>query len=154
MRNAWEHPVSGWPVGAWAMAGMLPVAAGIGISAKVISPGLVLDLISLWPGLVPVVVATVVVAFSKAWRRRMGAVPPLLLITWMALALRPISRRLEPLPSSSADLIGPDESPEHITLAAHSPGVLRGEGQRSGIDSIGSVLSDWVARSGSPGPRR
>jgi hypothetical protein len=125
MRDAWEQPVSGWPVGAWAMAGMLPVAGGIGISANVISPGLILDLISLWPGLVPMVLATLIVAFTRAWRRRMGALPPLLLITWMALAASAHFAALEPLPSSSADLIGPDDSPEHITLAAHSPGVLR-----------------------------
>jgi hypothetical protein len=124
MRSAWEQPVSGWPVGAWAMTGMLPVAAGIGISANVISPGLVLDLISLWPGLVPAAIATLVVAFTRAWRRRMGAVPPLLLITWMALAAAAHFAALDPLPSSSADLIGPEESPQHVTLAAHSPGAL------------------------------
>jgi hypothetical protein len=124
MRNAWEQPVSGWPVGAWAMTGMLPVAAGIGISANVISPGLVLDLISLWPGLVPAAIAILVVAFTRGWRRRMGAVPPLLLITWMALGASAHFAALDPLPSSSADLIGPEESPQHVTLAAHSPGAL------------------------------
>ena len=72
MSDAWERPVSGWPVGAWAMAGMLPIVGGIGISANVLSPGLALDLISLWPGLLPVVVALVIVAIKKAWRRTDG----------------------------------------------------------------------------------
>jgi hypothetical protein len=124
MSDAWERPVSGWPVGAWAMAGMLPIVGGIGISANVLSPGLALDLISLWPGLLPAVVALVIVAIKKGWRRRMGALPPLLIITWIALAVSAHIAALEPLPSSSADLIGPAEFPDHVTLAAHSPGVL------------------------------
>ncbi len=124
MSDAWERPVSGWPVGTWAMAGMLPIVAGIGISANVLSPGLALDLISLWPGLLPVVIALIIVAIRKAWRRRMGALPPLLLITWIALAVAAHFSAWEPLPSSSADLIGPAEFPGHVTLAAHSSGVL------------------------------
>ena len=124
MLNAWDHPVSGWPVGAWAMAGMLPVVIAIGVTANVLSPGLVLDLISLWPGLLPAALALVVVAINKSWSRRMGAVPPLLIITWIALAVAAHTSALEPLPSSSADLIGPAESPEHVTLAAHSSGSL------------------------------
>jgi len=125
MSNAWEHPVSGWPVGAWAMAGMLPITAGIGISANVLSPGLALDLISLWPGLLPAMAAIVLVAFRRAWRRRMGALPPLLLITWMALSASAHVSALEPLPSSSADLVGPMDVPDHVTLAAHSAGILQ-----------------------------
>jgi hypothetical protein len=124
MRDAWERPVSGWPVGAWAMAGMLPIVGGIGISAKVLSPGLALDLISLWPGLLPAVAALVGVAIKRAWRRRMGALPPLLIITWIALAVSAHIAALEPLPSSSADLIGPTAPPDHVTLAAHTRGVL------------------------------
>jgi hypothetical protein len=106
------------------MAGMLPIAAGVGISANVLSPGLALDLISLWPGLLPVVAAMVVVAVKKVWSRRMGALPPLLLITWMALVVAAHFSAWEPLPSSSADLVGPTEFPGHVTLAAHSLGIL------------------------------
>jgi hypothetical protein len=151
MSNAWEHPVSGWPVGAWAMAGMLPIVAGIGISANVLSPGLALDLISLWPGLLPVVVALVIVAVKKAWRRRMGAVPPLLIITWMALAVSAHIAALEPLPSSSADLIGPTEFPDHVTLSAHSPGALevrvsdRGAIYRVGFVRLGGEIGIALA---------
>lgn len=146
MSDAWERPVSGWPVGAWAMAGMLPVAAGVGISANVLSPGLALDLISLWPGLLPVVVALVIVGVKKAWRRRTGALPPLLLITWLALGLSAHIAALDPLPSSSADLIGPTEFPDHVTLAAHSPGLLevrvndRGAIYRVGFVRLGGQI--------------
>ena len=146
MSDAWERPVSGWPVGAWAMAGMLPIVGGIGISANVLSPGLALDLISLWPGLLPVAVALVIVAVKKAWRRRMGALPPLLIITWIALAVSAHVAALEPLPSSSADLIGPTEFPDHVTLAAHSPGVLavrvndRGTIYRVGFVRLGGQI--------------
>jgi hypothetical protein len=103
---------------------MLPIVGGIGISANVLSPGLALDLISLWPGLMPVAAALIIVAIKKAWRRRMGALPPLLIITWIALAVSAHIAALAPLPSSSADLIGPTEGPDHVTLAAHSPGLL------------------------------
>jgi hypothetical protein len=128
------------------MAGMLPIVAGIGISANVLSPGLALDLISLWPGLLPVVVALVIVAVKRAWRRRMGALPPLLIITWMALAVSAHIAALEPLPSSSADLIGPVEFPDHVTLAAHSPGLLevrvsdRGTIYRVGFVRLGGQI--------------
>ncbi|HKY47028.1 MAG TPA: hypothetical protein VJQ79_03490 [Acidimicrobiia bacterium] len=146
MSDAWERPVSGWPVGAWAMAGMLPIVGGIGISAEVLSPGLALDLISLWPGLMPAVAALGFVAVKKAWRRRMGALPPLLIITWIALAVSAHIAALEPLPSSSADLIGPTEFPDHVTLAAHSPGVLevrvhdRGAIYRVGFVRLGGEI--------------
>jgi hypothetical protein len=128
------------------MAGMLPIVGGIGISANVLSPGLALDLISLWPGLLPVVLALVVVAIKKAWRRRMGALPPLLIITWIALAVSAHIAALEPLPSSSADLIGPAEFPDHVTLSAHSPGVLevrvndRGTIYRVGFVRLGGQI--------------
>jgi hypothetical protein len=124
MRNAWEHPVSGWPVGAWAMSGMLPIVGAVGISANVLSPGLALDLISLWPGLVPAVIAAAIVLLRKASRRRMGALAPLLLITWMVLSASAHLSGWEALPSSSADLIGPVEAPESVTLTARSSGAL------------------------------
>jgi hypothetical protein len=128
------------------MAGMLPIVAGIGISANVLSPGLALDLISLWPGLLPVAVALVIVAAKKAWRRRMGALPPLLIITWIALVVSAHIAALEPLPSSSADLIGPADVPDHVTLVAHSPGVLdvrvndRGTIYRVGFVRLGGQI--------------
>jgi hypothetical protein len=128
------------------MAGMLPIVGGIGISANVLSPGLALDLISLWPGLLPVAVALVIVATKKAWRQRMGALPPLLIITWIALAVSAHIAALEPLPSSSADLIGPTEFPDHVTLSAHSPGVLevrvndRGTIYRVGFVRLGGQI--------------
>ena len=141
MSDAWESPVSGWPVGAWVMSAMLPIVGGIGVSANVLSPGLALDLISLWAGLLPAVVALIFVAIRRAWRRRMGALPPLLLITWTALAVAAHLAALEPLPSSSADLIGPTGSPEHVTLAAHSPGVLQVRvNDRGSTDSAGDPL--------------
>ena len=125
MIGPWDRPVSGWPVGAWAMAGMLPIAVGVGISASVLSPGLLLDSISLWPGLVPFLLALVAVAVKRAWRRRAGAVPPLLLLTWMVLAIATHLAAWPPLPSSSAELVGPATFDGPVTLSAHTSGSLR-----------------------------
>ena len=145
MREAWEHPVSGWPVGAWAMAGMVPIGGAVGIAANVLSPGLALDLISLWPGLVPAVAAAVVVMLRKGWKRRMGALPPLLLISWMVLSASAHLAGWEALPSSSADLIGPVDAPESVTLTVRSPGALE-----VGVKDRGSLYRVGFLRRGGP----
>ena len=104
------------------MAAMLTTAAAVAISTSVLSPGVVLDAISLWPGVVPFVVALLVVAFRKAWRRRAGAVPPLLIITWLLLASAAHLSGWVALPSSSAELVGPiNSAPVELATATISP---------------------------------
>lgn len=140
MIGAWDRPVSGWPVGAWAMAGLLPIAVGVGISASVLSPGLALDAISLWPGLVPFLVALVAVLVKKSWRRRSGALPPLFLLTWMIVAIATHLAAWPPLPSSSAELVGPVAFEGPVTLSVRTGGSLRvGEGDGGGIYRIGFI---------------
>lgn len=124
MTEAWGRPTSGWPVGAWVMAATFPMAVGIGVLATVLSPGLVLDAISLWPGTVPAVVALLLVSMRKSWRRRAGALPPLLLLSWMVLAAGAHLAAWRPLPSSSAEIIGPVTSPTAISLTIHPAGRL------------------------------
>ncbi|MGH8925165.1 MAG: hypothetical protein ACRDWA_11100 [Acidimicrobiia bacterium] len=99
--------MSAWPLGAWIMAAMLIAVVGVGVSTSVISPGLVLDAISLWPGLAPVLVGLILVALRRAWRRRAGAIPPLLIITWLILVSAVHLSAWVALPTSSGELIGP-----------------------------------------------
>jgi hypothetical protein len=106
------------------MAATFPIAVAIGILATVLSPGLVLDAISLWPGMVPAVVALFFVAIRRSWRRRAGALPPLLLLSWMVLAAGAHLAAWRPLPSSSAEIMGPVTSPQAISLAIHPEGRL------------------------------
>jgi hypothetical protein len=129
------------------MAGMLPIALGVGISAAVFSPGLVLDSISLWPGLIPFALALIVVAIRKGWRRRAGAIPPLLLLTWMILVIATHLAAWPPLPSSSAELVGPASFAGPITLSVHSPGSLR----LAAADGVGTYRIGFVRLGGEVG---
>ncbi|HEY7582080.1 MAG TPA: hypothetical protein VIB78_00415 [Acidimicrobiia bacterium] len=123
MTGSWERPQSAWPLGAWIMAAMLATAMAVAISTSVLSPGLLLDAISLWPGLVPALIALLLIAFRKAWRRRAGAVPALLIITWLLLASAAHLSAWVALPSSSGELIGPANSAGiELATASISPG--------------------------------
>ncbi len=127
MSTDWDRPASAWPLGAWAMAGMLAIVTGVGVSASVLAPGILLDGISLWPGLVPVLVALVVTAIRKGWRRRSGAIAPLLLITWLLLVGAAHLSGWVALPSSAGELYGPTEGPELGTVSIKPVGRLKVE---------------------------
>jgi hypothetical protein len=137
MTGNWERPQSAWPLGAWIMAGMLSAVLGVAVSSSVLSPGLLLDAISLWPGLVPALIALVVVALRKGWRRRAGAIPPLLVITWLILASAAHLSAWVALPSSSGELIGPilegPSSIEQATVMIAPQGRLVVDSSTSGI---------------------
>lgn len=107
MTSSWEHPTSAWPLGASIMVGILIVVAALGISAGVIAPGLLLDAIALWPGLVPAFLAAIVTTIRRRWRRRSGAISPLLVITWIVLTAAAHIGGWAALPSSAGELIGP-----------------------------------------------
>ena len=127
MTTDWERRASAWPLGAWAMAGMLVIVSGVAVSASVLAPGILLDGISLWPGLVPVLVALLVTALRKGWRRRSGAIAPLLLITWILLVGAAHLSGWVALPSSSGELYGPTQGPELATVSIKPPGRLQVE---------------------------
>ncbi|CAN5235340.1 hypothetical protein BH18ACT5_BH18ACT5_13110 [soil metagenome] len=124
MTSSWQRPTSAWPLGAWIMAGVLAVVTGLGVSARVLSPGLLLDAISLWPGLVPAQIAGIVVAIRKGWRRRVGAIPPLLLITWIGLTGAAHIGAWAALPSSNGELIGPELTPGLASMTIATEGRL------------------------------
>lgn len=124
MTSTWERPLSAWPLGAWIMAAMLVAVLGVAVSTSVLSPGLLLDAISLWPGLTPSLIAAIVVAFRRSWRRRAGAIPPLLVISWLILASASHLAGIPVLPSSSGELIGPADGPSLATVRVAPAGRL------------------------------
>jgi hypothetical protein len=124
MSAPWSHPGSSWPLGTLAILIAAVVAGGVGIGSEILSPGLALDLISLWPGLVPVVLAVVLVTWRRAWRRRLGALPQLLALTWLALGVAAHLDGWPPLPSSAAELAGPENGYTTGSLEVHLEGLL------------------------------
>jgi hypothetical protein len=100
------------------------VAGGVGVASAILSPGLALDLISLWPGLVPAVIALLVVGVRHGWRRRLGAMPQLLTLSWLALGVAAHIDGLPLLPSSAAELEGPANNFTLSSLEVHLVGRL------------------------------
>jgi hypothetical protein len=135
------------------MAGTFVVAVGVGIGAMVLSPGVVLDALSLWPGLIPAAIALLIVAIRGRWRTRAGALPPLLILTWMVLAVGAHLAAWAPLPSSSVELTGPATPIDAVTLSVHPLGRLdlgvlpaqHGEIYRVGFVRLGGVVGVPVA---------
>lgn len=124
MTSSWQHSTSAWPLGAWIMVGILTIVTGLGVSAGVLSPGLLLDAIALWPGLLLPLAAAIFVAWKKGWRRRVGAIPPLLIVTWIGLTGAAHLGGWVALPSSFGELIGPQESPALATMSISVNGRL------------------------------
>ncbi len=124
MTAPWSRPRSVWPLGVAAFLAAGLVAGGLGVATSVLSPGLGLDLLSLWPGLIPAVVAAVVVAFRRAWGRRFGALPSLLAVSWLALGVAAHLDGWPPLPSSAAELSGPPTIDATVALAVRLEGEL------------------------------
>jgi hypothetical protein len=120
----WSHPGSSWPLGTLAVLIAAVVAGGVGVGSEILSPGLTLDLISLWPGLVPAALAAILVSFRRAWRRRLGALPQLLALSWLALGVAAHLDGWPPLPSSAAELAGPENGYATGSLEVHLDGLL------------------------------
>jgi hypothetical protein len=104
------------------------IGMAVGIAAGILSPGLALDIISLWPGLVPAVLAAGVVTWKKVWRRRVGAIPQLLAFTWLSLAAAAHFAAWAPLPSGAGELGGPPATagPVRMTVIQANTLVVRG----------------------------
>lgn len=102
-------PGSPWPVAAWVLFGLALVGLGAGVAGSILSPTLVLDLVSLWPLAVPGVVALPLVRRFGRTHRQL-ALPPLLLLSWLVATLGLHAGGWAPLPSTSADWRGPELS--------------------------------------------
>lgn len=115
-------PVGLWAVWAWLMVALGGVSIGAGIVGGILAPSIVLDVVSFWP-----LVAIPLVAAVFLWRRhspKAGALPPLLLIAIVALAVGLHLLGWSKLPSAAADLIGPPTQVETVSLTISLPGPL------------------------------
>ena len=140
MSAPWSHPGSNWPLGTLAILIAAVVAGGVGVGSEVLSPGLVLDLISLWPGLVPAALAAVLVSLRRAWRRRLGALPQLLTLTWLALGVAAHLDGWPPLPSSAAELAGPENGFTTGSLEVHLDGLIEvAAGENAALYEVGFI---------------
>jgi len=100
--------ISIWPIWSWTMVGVLLVVMGLAVGAGVLSKTLLLDVISFWPAFV--VIALVFAALIPRLRKgapRLSAVIPLLLLTYLGVAVALHVARWDELPSTAADISGP-----------------------------------------------
>jgi hypothetical protein len=139
---------SAWPLGAWLMFAVLLVGAGVGVVVGIISPGLALDLVSLWPGLVPALLAGAILPWWRGRPPRAMALPPLLAFTWLVLAGAAHFSGWDPLPSSAVELWGPSTGSEQAALVVEPGGLLR---VVAGSSSDPVYRVTWVRQAGEVG---
>ncbi len=97
-----------WPLAALVMALVTAAVIGFGVVAGILSPTVVLDVVALWPlGALAVLVA-VFVWFRRGRSPRSLALPGLILVSWLVVALGLHLSGWSVLPSSAADVSGPD----------------------------------------------
>ncbi len=115
-------PVGLWTVWAWLMVALGGVSIGAGIVGGILAPSVLLDVVSFWPLVVIPLAAALVL-----WKRRSskaGAVPPLLVITIVAMVVGLHLLGWSKLPSAAADLIGPPTQDGTVSLTISLPGAL------------------------------
>lgn len=118
------------------MVGILGFAILAGTVGGVLTPSLLLDLVSFWPGLV---LAAIGAGAIRPIRRKvigLRAVLPLMLVSWLLLGLALHFSAWPPLPSSQSDLTGPVTSPEMAELSLTVPGVVRVVGGEGALYSV------------------
>lgn len=120
-------PRSAWPTAAWLMLGFTVGVGGFAVLAGILSPALVIDLVSLWPGLAIAVVSVPIVWGARRRSHRIQAVPPLLALTWIVLATAAHLSGWALLPSSAAELVGPETmtGPVRLQVSLDGPLVVR-----------------------------
>ncbi len=106
------------------MLGFTVVVATVAVLAGILSPALVVDLASLWPGLAVAVLSVPFVWAARRRSHRIQAVPPLLVLTWIVLATAAHLSGWPTLPSSAAELIGPETIPGSVRLEVVLDGPL------------------------------
>ncbi len=142
--------VSVWPLWAWVMTGVSAVAVGAGAIGGVLSPSIVLDIISFWPGLVGAfLVAAALWPVQRRGRRRLGAVLPLLMISWLASGSALHLAGWNQLPSAAADLVGPDAG---LVTTASLRIATRGTLALGGHGAGPLYRVEMVRRGGEAGP--
>lgn len=95
---------------------MIGLAAGV--AGSILSPSIVLDVVSLWPLGAPGLITFPLVRRFRRSHRQL-ALPPLLLLTWLVGSAGLHAAEWAPLPSSSADARGPERGGvETVSLSA------------------------------------
>ncbi len=126
------------------MLGVAIVVVVVGTLGEVFSTSIVLDIASLWPGLL--LALLVAAALQPVLRRggtRLAAVLPLLLLSWLATGTGLHLAHWSQLPSSAADLTGPAAA--GIDFAQLS---LQVEGRLALIGGDGDLYSVTIERQG------
>lgn len=95
---------SAWPMVGWLLVFVVIAAAAAGIATTFVSPSLALDMMSLWPGAAFGVIVWLAVWPLARRRKRLGAIGPLFVFSWLVLAVALHYSSWPPLPSSSAGL--------------------------------------------------
>jgi len=122
-----------WPIWAWIMVAFGFAVTGIGIVGGVFARSLVLDLVSLWPGLILVMlVAAALYPFHRGQWSRLAAVVPLLMLSWIGSTIALHLAEWSVLPSAAADFSGPD-----VTGIDEASFTIRTSGELS-VDFTGS----------------
>jgi hypothetical protein len=117
---------SPWPVAAWLLVLASALVLGVGIYGEVLAPSLVLDLMSLWPGLtLALLLAGALWPFRRRGPARLAAILPLLVLTWLWGGVALHLAQWELLPSAAADVEGPPgEGTETARLSLEQSGRL------------------------------
>ncbi len=89
------------------MLGVAIVVVVVGTLGEIFSTSIVLDIASLWPGLLLALLAAAALQPVLRRRTRLAAVLPLLLLSWLATGTGLHLAHWSQLPSSAADLTGP-----------------------------------------------
>ena len=107
-RRAVKRPASLWVLWSWFMVAFVAVSLAAGVIGGILSPTIVLDLVSFWPLLaLGVFVGVVLVPFRSRLPDRIMAIVPLRLISVVGLVVGLHITGWSQLPSSAADLTGP-----------------------------------------------
>jgi hypothetical protein len=123
-----------WPIWAWIMVAFGFAVTGIGIVGGVFARSLVLDLVSLWPGLILVMlVAAALYPFHRGQWSRLAAIVPLLMLSWIGSTIALHLAEWSVLPSAAADFAGPD-----VAGIDEASLTIRTNGELS-VDFTGSV---------------
>lgn len=132
-------PKSVWPIWAWMMVGVVVIVMGVGVVGGVLLPSVVLDVVSFWPGfLLAFLLAAALWPLSRRFSSRLKATVPLLVLSWLGLAVALHLAGWSELPSSAGDLLGgPTEEIEVGSLSLEVEGLLRlSTGPQSDLYSV------------------
>lgn len=120
-----------WMWWGWSMVGLLVAVVGVGVLTGILGRAVVLDIISFWPifGLLGLLAFAVRSRFSH----RIRAILPMLITTWLAVAIALHLSGWVVLPSATGDMTGVDVgTTSNASLALEIDGMLNIVGTSGG----------------------